>query len=59
MILRHPVQQRKRHQHRLIPVTANEFLGHTGILKARRTEPFTRQPPRIPAAEVLSLDLFA
>jgi hypothetical protein len=32
VILRHPVPQRRRHQTRLLPITFDEVLSHTGMV---------------------------
>jgi hypothetical protein len=35
VIIRHPIHQIRRHQHRLFPVTSNEVLSHPGIFITR------------------------
>src|SRR5208283_4006810 len=58
MISGHPLQQRRRHQERLLSVHGNEVLGHGGIvLNPPDDTPFTRQPPwkRVPGYIIIQL----
>ena len=47
MIIRHPIRQIRRQQHRLPPVTSNEVLSHPGmVLNPPGRHTFARQPRR-------------
>jgi hypothetical protein len=45
VIISHPIQQRRRHQKRLLTINSNKVLGHREIvLNPSDDTPFTRQP---------------